>query len=249
MSKIGCNTITWGDITSREQFFHVMQEVKDCGYDAVETGVEYLTENDKQQYDGIGLKFLASHICPDLKNSDTELEIEKVKRMVPLIKALGGEFLFVSALNYQNKAVDDYKREAEIFNRFGEIAKGAGIVFCYHNHHFEFKKQRLGLNILVKEMEPELVGLLPDIGWVTRGDMEPVDFLKEFGDRVKAIHCKEFTFDDHFTELGKGIVDLRGVYEYVKERNLWMIAEQDTCNGTAMDSAKQNAAYLLELTR
>ena len=249
MSKIGCASITWPNLNTTEAIEHMLAEVAACGYDGVETGsnaLELMKDPDtlKRRH----LRLVGVHCGGDFRQIEDAVLRETYLDITRRAKFFGAEFVFISGANYPRKNADDYHIDAHKYNVIGQAVKDAGLMLCYHNHHFEFKKNRLGLNILTSETDPKLVGLLPDLGWVYRGDMEPVDFLKEFGDRVKAVHFKEFTFDDHFSELGTGVVDFKPAYNYIKNRDLWIIAEQDTCTGAPSHSARKNAEYMFQLT-
>lgn len=248
MQKIACASITWGDFDTGEQFYQMLREMKACGYDGAEIGLDKLSMvESRDKLEKIGIELTAVHTAVDLREANPDEECEKLRKAADRAKELGASFVFISSIFFKGKGAEDYRREAALYNRFGEIARMAGLTFCFHNHNWEFKDNRLGLNILTKETDPGLVFLVPDLGWVMRGGMEPVDFLKEFGDRVRALHFKDFTFDDRFTELGTGVVDFEAAYEYVRDRELWIVAEQDVCTGKPSDSAAQNARYLKRL--
>lgn len=250
MSKIACELITWGNITSSEQMKQVLNEVKSCGYDGVEMGGQFIgLIGGKAALDAMGLRFTASHTGGDYRGKDLEMEVENMKKLAEDTAELGGEFVFISNCYFKGKTADDYKFEAELYNRFGEVVKQAGLEFCYHNHNWEFKQKQLGFNTLLQGTDPELVYLVPDFGWITRSDIDPVDFIQEYGSRIRALHFKDFTFDEQFTELGTGIVDFEAIYQATKDRNMWIVAEQDRCAGLPLDSAKMNIEYIRSLMR
>jgi sugar phosphate isomerase/epimerase len=67
---------------------------------------------------------------------------------------------------------DDLKRMATVANQIGESAKKRGIEFAYHNHNVELRKLEggeTGYGILLKEMDPKLVKLEVDAGWMAAG--------------------------------------------------------------------------------
>lgn len=248
MQKIACASITWGDRKTKEQLFQMLREMKDCGYDGAEIGLDkvFLIES-RAELEELGIEIVSVHTAVDIRSADAEEECEKLKKSAARAKEIGASFVFISSIFFKGKGEEDYRAEAKLYDRFGEIVTGLQMQFCFHNHNWEFKNNRLGLQILTKETDPLKVFLVPDLGWVMRGGMEPVDFLREFGDRVRALHFKEFTFDDRFTELGRGVVDFETAYDYIKDRELWIVAEQDTCEGTPAQAAAENAAYLRRL--
>lgn len=246
MTKLGCAAITWGNVVTQADMENMLREMKECGYDGVELGVQALPLIGGS-LTRLGLELVAGHAGGDYRNVDEDAAVDAMMRDAEAVKALGGRFMFLSGCNFQGKSADDYRKEAELYNRFGRAVHETGLQLCYHNHHWEFKKKRLGLSILMDNTDPALLKLVPDIGWVTRGDEEPTEFVSEFEDRIAALHFKEFTYDDHFTELGKGIVDFSGVYQWAVGRGLWIVAEQDISQSMPIDSARQNATFLRSL--
>lgn len=248
--KIACALIVYGDINTRERMLEIVRDVRDAGYDGFECGIDSLRLIEKADLDAIGIAPFAVHTCLNFQSDVPPLEqIEQMRPLLQKSREMGAQYLFLSALAYMGKSREDYLREADVFNRLGRVSMEYGLPLCYHNHHWEFKRHMTGFRAYFERFDPEYVHLVPDVGWVTRGGVNPVIFLAEHRDQVKALHFKDFTFDDHFTELGRGIVDFRGIYEYARPiENLWIVAEQDTCQGAPGDSARENLRYLRKLT-
>lgn len=248
MQRIACQTITFGRIDTPEQFWDMMAQCKKAGYDGVETGTNFLKPSDKARFDDMGLAFASSHTGGNYQDrASCEDMPDRVAEAGETVKAMGSDLMFISGGYWLDKSADDYKWEAALYNRIGEKLKGIGVKLLYHNHHWEFMNSKMGLDILYKETDPSLVRLGPDVGWVQRGGDMPGPFVKAHLDRIEAVHFKEFTADERFTELGKGIVDFHGVWEVIKDKNWWIVAEQDTTTMTPFESVKENADYLLKL--
>ena len=71
------------------------------------------------------------------------------------------------------KAVDlnDWKWNADLFNKFGKQVADAGMVFGYHNHSAEFKKfdGKTAFDHLFAMTDAKYVKIEMDIGWVAVG--------------------------------------------------------------------------------
>ncbi len=91
---------------------------------------------------------------------------------------------------------------------------------------------------------------MPDVGWVTRGGANPVEFISEHLSRVKALHFKEFTAEWSFSEIGTGVVDFAGVYEFFSKHadDFWIVAEQDRTTRTPQESASANFKAIKKIT-
>ena len=70
-----------------------------------------------------------------------------------------------------------------------------------------------------------------DICWITRGGLDPAAFLRKYRSRINQLHVKDIGVADDAsttTELGKGIVDVKGAVQAAREIGVeWFIYEQD----------------------
>ncbi|HET9475076.1 MAG TPA: sugar phosphate isomerase/epimerase, partial [Steroidobacteraceae bacterium] len=93
------------------------------------------------------------------------------------------------------KAVDlnDWKWNAELFNKFGKQVSDAGMSFGYHNHSAEFKKfdGKTAFDYLFETTDPRHVKMELDVGWVVVAQQDPVAILDKYQDRVIALHVKD----------------------------------------------------------
>ena len=119
--------------------------------------------------------------------------------------------------------LDDWKWNAEQFNKMGEPIKKAGLQLGYHNHNFEFRKfgDVTGYDEFLRHTDPELVALELDCGWMTVAGLNPVTYLTKYPGRYRLLHIKDFKkgFTPSTTlmgdagsaavptELGRGAID------------------------------------------
>ena len=94
----------------------------------------------------------------------------------------------------QGLTLDDWKWNAEQFNKIGEQVKAAGLQLGYHNHNFEFKSygSTTGYDEFIRLTDPNLVKLELDCGWVTVAGKDPIKYLTEYPDRYRLLHIKDF---------------------------------------------------------
>src|SRR5262249_35086413 len=118
--------------------------------------------------------------------------------------------------------LDDWKWNAEQFNKVGEKAKAAGMKFGYHNHNLEFRKEK-GLTVfdeLLRLTDPTLVKMEMDIGWVASTGNDPAAYLEKYPNRFELLHVKDIRpgkpstegEGTGSTELGRGTVDWKRVF-------------------------------------
>jgi sugar phosphate isomerase/epimerase len=133
---------------------------------------------------------------------------------------------FLALLN--SLTLDDWKWNAEQFNKIGEQIKKAGLQLGYHNHNFEFKSYGpvTGYDEFIRLTDPALVKLELDCGWMTVAGKDPVAYLNKYPDRYRLLHIKDFrkgftprtTLMDKDpgapvpTELGRGAIDYGRIF-------------------------------------
>jgi sugar phosphate isomerase/epimerase len=205
-----------------KDFTGTLTKIKAIGIRKVQTGGLTANGHDALQlrkiFGDLGLTWESSHTGGD------ELRVS-AQQTIDRAKAAGLKNLVCSFPPYpeDQRAVlagptlDDWKRDAETCNRVGALCQKAGLAFSYHNHNVEFKKLNgaYAYDTLLKELDPALVQMEMDIGWVTAGGADPVDYLTRFPTRYHSLHIKDLkpqgipNTEGKMTSaiIGKGIVD------------------------------------------
>lgn len=152
--------------------------------------------------------------------------------------------------------LDDWKWNADLFNKAGEKINAAGLVFAYHNHHMEFEKfgDESALDVILSRTDPKFVKLEVDCGWVKVAGGDPAEFITKHGDRVDLLHIKDikpgFAPTTRFgrvpfTELGRGSIDWPKVFEAAKKAGVQRYyVEQDTTERPPLEAIKISYDYL-----
>ena len=122
-------------------------------------------------------------------------------------------------------------------NKVGKKLKENGMTFNYHNHSFEFYRlddmKYSMMDLLLAETDPEVFNFIPDVAWIHYSGNDPIEVLKKMKGRVKVLHFKDYIFDEdgvrHFVSLGKGVVDLKAIYDLACELEIpYIMYEQDS---------------------
>ena len=156
---------------------------------------------------------------------------------------------------------DETMAEIEELEKKAQFFAKEGIDFMFHNHDTELRTTFSGIPILdMMYINTEALKFELDIGWVTYGGKCPIDYINRFGNRISALHIKDFTdgwvIREPFTPDGRvsamprftapctGKVDIRGCLKAGAELGIeWAIVEQDFLyNLTARETL--TAAYL-----
>lgn len=264
MVKIACQTIVFGNPTIKDNLGKYAETVKKIGYDGIETGVRHFYMDRPEYYrdlfTGLHLNLIALHVGGDFLDKDSvKQQINSVRETIAFGKKLGCAYIFLSGTYKKDKTEQDYKTEAASYCEIGKICNGEGLKFCYHNHDWEFYNNGIGMKLLLENIPAELMKLVPDVGWVQEAGADSLKFVKDNIKRIEALHFKEFnktgcpreTAADGITELGRGLVPFKAIYDYVTslKRDWWIVAEQDHTSLETSEAARINYEYIKKLEK
>jgi len=157
------------------------------------------------------------------------------------------------------KAVDlnDWKWNADLFNKFGKQVSAAGMTFGYHNHSAEFKKFDgvTAFDYLFGNTDPAHVKSELDVGWVTVAQQDPLAILNKYKDRVIALHVKDVAKrgadgkDPPSVALGEGVIDWKKVIGAAKANGTkaFFYEQEAPFTRPILDSVKISGDYLQKL--
>ena len=183
----------------------VLKMVAKAGYSCVEfAGFYGLTPKemkallDKYHLEGISAHIKIDEIIPQLDYID-EIGIKSV-----YIPWMSGDDL----KNNMDALVEQIKTVKK------ELDK-RGVVFGYHNHDQEYRNGE----DLVKQLLDKTEGFYSEIDtyWVKMAGLDPVEKMKEYGDRLKCLHIKELKTVGVKTDpnpvVGEGCVGFKEIFD------------------------------------
>lgn len=279
---LGCNSTTQSDNSGTLKEFGlqlytlrdvlpadpkgILKQVAELGYKFIESynhdklgmfwgmgNIEF-----KKYIDHLGLKIVSSHYKPD---SDFETRAAEAA-------AIGMNYLIYpyegSPYNKQEadyltmpKTIDDFKKWADDFNRYGEICRKNGIKYAYHNHDYTFSyvENQIPQEILLKNTDENLVDFEMDIYWVITAGQNPNTWLEKYPNRFKLVHVKDREKNAPLSErevsvtLGTGSIDFNTILKTAKQNGTeHYIVEQERYNNTTpLLAIKANAEYMKKL--
>jgi sugar phosphate isomerase/epimerase len=217
-----------------KDFEGTLQKVKAIGIRNVQANLTMNGRTSQQQrklYDALGLTWESIHAGGDALRGPVQATIDEAKAAG--IKNITCSFPLYPAERATIMAgptVDDWKRNADAFNKVGALCKQAGLTFAYHNHNLEFRKigDVLPYDLLLKQTDPALVSMEMDIGWVVAGGADPVAYLTQYPSRYSSVHIKDLKNDGipntgmKMTSaiIGKGIIDWSKVLPAIKKSSV-----------------------------
>ena len=252
MAKIGLQLIVYGGRQNRD-LAGVLAEVKEAGYEGIEAGNLFAAvgeEAAKKALADTGLAVTGAHSgYGDLSGS--------LEQNMAYLKAVGARYLICSGVSDRN-SIKGYEDTSDLFNEVGRKCKDEGLVFCYHNHAWEFEELEggaKGIHRLCELTDPELVKLCVDVYWVHIGGEDPADFIAQYADRAEYFHVKDGgpnkedpSGRPYFIELGQGEVDLPSACDAALEQNPeWIVCEQDRSEKEPRVSITESREYLRQI--
>jgi sugar phosphate isomerase/epimerase len=163
-----------------------------------------------------------------------------------------------SRADRESMTLDDWRWNAEQFNRIGERVHAAGMKFAYHNHTPEFRSEKgvMFYDELLRSTDPSKVAMELDCGWAIVAGQNPVNLLTRYPTRISMLHVKDFKMTaatnpsnaPPSTELGRGTIDYRPIFEAAKKAKIeHAFVEQEEFDMPAMEALKVDADYMRAL--
>ncbi|MGH9688795.1 MAG: sugar phosphate isomerase/epimerase family protein [Candidatus Acidiferrales bacterium] len=212
-TQIGLELYTVRDLIAKD-YPGTLEKVAQIGYKEIEpaTGYDHLSPKEfRAMVDRLGLRVPSTH------SGITEGADAAVGKQLEGFKIMGIEYTSLEAARpararvrrsfthaerarmmarmSRSRTVDDVKREAALYNRYGKLAQKFGIKILRHNHTMEFQpcqgSELTPYDILLSETDPEVVAMQMDIGWATVAGQDPIQLFHKHPGRFVLWHVKD----------------------------------------------------------
>ncbi len=240
--RIGLQLIIYGRRPAQD-LAGVVREVKQAGYDGIEAGNLFQIGESRAVKDTISRSGLA--VAGVHAGFEDMQSLGGTAVNMAYLADMGARYLICSGVA-PGEGIERYEKAAPVFNDVGRRCKNAGLVFCYHNHAWEFESHDgvKGIHRLAELTDPELVKLCIDVYWVTIGGERPEEFIARYADRAPYYHFKDGG-PGEFRELGQGQVDLKAAVKAALATNPeWIVCEQDRTDKDVLQSITESRAYM-----
>lgn len=127
--------------------------------------------------------------------------------VVMRLAKLGGRTLGTSVGRApQKKTAEQLDAQAELLRRIMDLCRDNGVELNLHNHTYEVEDNLHDLAGTLERIPDALLG--PDLNWLVRGGVDPVDFIKAFRERIVFLHIRDQNADGTWSEaVGEGDMD------------------------------------------
>ncbi|WP_461096698.1 sugar phosphate isomerase/epimerase family protein [Spirosoma luteolum] len=120
--------------------------------------------------------------------------VQKPDSVLMRAKALGAQYVRVAWIPHEGDlSVERADQAIRDFNTFGQRAKAQGLMFCYHNHGYEFHPYQHGtlFDYIVAQTNPDYVNFEMDIAWTYLPGQNPAALLAKYPKRFRLMHLKD----------------------------------------------------------
>ena len=246
MLQIGCQTYTWemlGDHWTGSPD-DLLDAIAAGGYSGLE-----ITDTMIGAYAGKPEAFgralaargleLAAFACASdsgyTEPDGLERDLEMVNRALDFVAAFPGAVLSLGSATIISPGDLDRKfaAAARFYNAAGELGVRAGVSVGVHpsSHHNTLLFSRADYDRLFALLDPGGIGWVPDTGHILRGQMDILDTLTTYRDRIRYLHLKDVDANGDWRMLGDGICDTRAVVDIVAASpnfNGWLVLEEES---------------------
>jgi inosose dehydratase len=266
--RFGYAAITWGNALDQ-----AMDDIAAVGFRAIQLrGEAFAQFGDRpavlrDQLDRHKLAFAV------LSSGNLSIDPAREKEMIDLhvrharfVRDAGGKYLQVIDERPKERPVvaDDYRRLGRLMTDLGKRTADLGVPLVYHHHMNSTGEKPPEVRAVLDAADRRHVRLLFDVAHYQQGGGDPVAAIREYREWIDVVHLKDVrsrgaggsggaagsnTYE--FVELGRGRVDLPGVFAALRDIafDKWAIVELDRVpepGRTPKESAEINKRYLIE---
>jgi len=143
--------------------------------------------------------------------------LDDANRIIPRLAKVGGTTLGTSVgPGRGKKSPDQLDAQAELLRKIIKICEAHGVVLNLHNHKYEVEDDLHDLKGTLARIPHVKLG--PDLDWLVQAGVDPVAFIRRFGDRIVFLHLRDQKSDKTWVEsLGEGDMDYRAVGKALRE--------------------------------
>jgi inosose dehydratase len=260
--RVGYAAITWGpDIVK------AMEDISAVGFKAIQLRGEAFAQFGDRPKELRALLDRHALAFAVLSSGNLSIDPAREQEMLALhlqharfVRDCGGQYLQIIDERPKGRVVgaDDYRRLGRLLTELGKRTADAGVPLVYHHHLNSTGEKPPEVRAVLDAADPRHVRLLFDVAHYQQGGGDPVAAIREYRDWFDVIHLKDVRPGGaggasayEFVELGRGRVDLPGVFAALRDIafDKWAIVELDRVpdpGRTPKESAEMNRRYLAE---
>jgi sugar phosphate isomerase/epimerase len=146
-----------------------------------------------------------------------DADLESIRTIVPRLAKLGGRTLGISVGDARrDKTEEEFDLQAASLREIMKICAGHGVVPNLHNHVYEVRNGEHDLNGTLARI-PE-IKLGPDLAWLHRAKVDPVDFIRRRGKQMVFAHLRNDTAGSTWPEdITEGVMNYKAIGKALRD--------------------------------
>ena len=143
------------------------------------------------------------------------------QKIVPRLARLGGRTMGISVGAVQwgkpiRKTEEQLDAQAELLRKINAICAENRVVMNLHNHTYEVENNLHDLKGTLARIPDSKLG--PDLNWLVRGGVDPVEFIRTYGKKIVFLHLRDQKADGKWCEaMGEGAMDYVAIGKALRE--------------------------------
>jgi sugar phosphate isomerase/epimerase len=145
--------------------------------------------------------------------------LDDIHTVIPRLSKVGGTTFGISVGSKKAglKTESELDAQAEILKKIRSICADNGIEANLHNHTYEVENDMHDLKGTLARLPDFKLG--PDLNWLIRAGVNPVDFINTYGEQIVYLHIRDQYEDGTWSEyVGQGDTDFEPIAETLKAK-------------------------------
>ncbi len=137
--------------------------------------------------------------------------LEDAELVITRLARLGGRTLGTSVGSApKRKTPEQLDAQADLLGKITKLCQAHGIVLNLHNHTYEVVDDLHDLKGTLARIPDIKLG--PDLNWLVRGGVDPVKFIRQYGQQIVFLHLRDQRADGRWSEaMGEGNMDYAAI--------------------------------------
>jgi sugar phosphate isomerase/epimerase len=143
--------------------------------------------------------------------------LEQAEKVVTRLEKLGGRTFGISVGQAPApKTPKQLDAQAECLRKIFSLCRAHRVVPNLHNHTYEVENGEHDLKGTLARLPEAKLG--PDLNWLLRAGIDPVDFIRRYGSRIIFLHLRDQKADGTWSEaLGEGDMDYAAIGKALRD--------------------------------
>ena len=202
----------------------IFSDISYAGFDGVETMQHPLrspvyTNQIKELIEKYRIKLIGTSYSGEMWDKDKHNQIyEDVENIFSNMARVGGRTFGVSVGEPEGreKTNKEFDNQALLLKELISLGEKKGIVLNLHNHTAEVSNNMFDLRGTLKRIPDVKLG--PDLNWLLRAGINPLDFLREFRKQIVFLHLRDQLSNGKWPEsMGEGNVNFSEITGVLNE--------------------------------